>query len=652
MKRHTASISLPLVLLTYVITAAVTPWLASAQEPLWGGALVTRIDSLAEATLVQGSAAALSIGVKRGGDLLLVKGYGQADIENDVPAIAETVYRIGSITKQFTAAAVMQLVEAGKIGLDDPITKYLPDYPTQGHEVTIRHLLTHTSGIKSYTGLAAWRPTIKLDLTDEELLALFKDEPFDFTPGERFLYNNSGFYLLGVIIEKAGGETYREYLNAHLFGPLGLRGSTYCDERPIIRGRAEGYALVGGELLNDEYLSMNQPGAAGALCSTVPDLLSWTAALRTERVVSAASYRQMTTSGTLDEGSTTGYGFGLVVGDLEGHPSVSHGGGINGFSTMLAHYPDADLDVVVLSNTTGVHPGRIAELIAKWALGIEVRVIGGTGRALPVWTDRDGSEQLLDPALIGFFEAPAFSPDGRRVALQRQVPGESEDIWIYDLEQRTFSQLTFGDGRNLQPFWNPDGTEVGFSSNRDGLFALYSRPADLSGDARLLVSDPDDGLYEASWTPDGQSLVYRWGSTTTTGSQDLRSSSPDLGSAPVVISGTPASENSPSLSPDGRWVAYASDESGQYEVYVRPFPGPGDPSLVSVNGGFNPKWAPNGRELFYLGPDGVFNVATVRTDPDFAVESHEQLDSRAGFLQAIIRHWDLTPDGQRLLVIG
>ena len=214
------------------------------------------------------------------------------------------------------------------------------------------------------------------------------------------------------------------------------------------------------------------------------------------------------------------------------------------------------------------------------------------------------------------------------------------------------SQLTLGDSRNLQPFWNPDGTEVGFSSNRDGLFALYSRPADLSGDARLLVSDPDDGLYEASWTPDGQSLVYRRGSTTTTGDQDLRSSTPDLDSAPIVISSTPASENSPSLSPDGRWVAYASDESGQYEVYVCPFPGPGDPSLVSVDGGSNPKWAPNGREIFYLGQDGVFNVAIVRVDPDFTVESVEQLDSRAGFTQEIIRHWDLTPDGQRLLVIG
>jgi CubicO group peptidase (beta-lactamase class C family) len=244
----------------------------------------------------------------------------------------------------------------------------------QGHEVTIRHLLTHTSGIKSYTGMAEWRPKMKLDLEDEELLDIFSAEPFDFDPGERFLYNNSGFYLLGVIIGRAGDEPYAEYLDTHLFGPLGLPGSSYCDERRIIRGRAEGYQFVGGELLNDEYLSMNQPGAAGALCSTVVDLLSWTSALRAGGaggVVSAASYQQMTTPGTLNDGSATSYGFGLGMGSLVGQPSVSHGGGINGFSTMLAHYPDADLDVVVLSNTPGGHVGRVAETIAKFALGIE-----------------------------------------------------------------------------------------------------------------------------------------------------------------------------------------------------------------------------------------------------------------------------------------
>lgn len=347
---------------------------ASAQDPLWGGDLVGRIDSLALASIEGGSVAALSIGVKRGGDLLLTKGYGLADIENGVSATAETVYRIGSITKQFTAAAVMQLVEAGQIDIDASMTEYLPDYPAAGQDVTIRHLLTHTSGIKSYTGLASWAPKKTLDLSDEELVDLFKDEPVDFAPGERFLYNNSGFYLLGMIIEAVSGESYRDYLDAHVFGPLGMSRSLYCDERPIVPGRAEGYEQDGGELVNAEYLSMNQPGAAGALCSTVPDLLLWTSALRSGRVVSGASYGQMTISGTLNSGDDTGYGFGLGVGDLGGNSSVAHGGGINGFSTMMAHYMESDLDIVVLSNTASEDAGRVAQTIARWALGLEVAV--------------------------------------------------------------------------------------------------------------------------------------------------------------------------------------------------------------------------------------------------------------------------------------
>jgi CubicO group peptidase (beta-lactamase class C family) len=354
----------------------------SAQDALWGGDLVSKIDSLAEATLLQGPIAALSIGVKRGDHLLLAKGYGLADVENSVPATSQTVYRIGSITKQFTAASVMQLVQEGKIDLDASMTEYLPDFPTQGHTVTIRHLLQHTSGIKSYTGLEAWRPTITVDLSDQELVDLFKNEPFDFAPGEQYAYNNSAFYLLGMIVGEVSGEGYRGYLDAHLWEPLGLTGSSYCDERRIIPGRAEGYQRANGALVNDDYLSMNQPGAAGALCSTVPDLLSWSSALRAGRVVSPASYAQMTTSGTLNDGEDIGYGFGLGVGTTEGNARVSHGGGINGFNTMLAYYPGSDLDVVVLVNTSGPEAGRVAQTIARWALGLEVEE--GEPAAAPV----------------------------------------------------------------------------------------------------------------------------------------------------------------------------------------------------------------------------------------------------------------------------
>ena len=350
------------------------PACAASQDAVWGGELVERIDSLAMATLRDGPVAGLTIGVKRGGDLLMVKGYGVADIENSVPMTAETVYRIASLTKQFTAAAILQLVEAGQIGLNDPMTRYLPDYPTQGHEVSIRHLLTHTSGIKSYTTLGDvfWLKAGLLDLSHTEMLALFKDEPFDFTPGEEYRYNNSGYYLLGMIIEVVSGESYDDYLDAHLFGPLGLSRSSYCHEAQIIPGRAEGYEQGGGWLLNDRSISMNTPGAAGALCSTVPDLLSWTRALRSGRVVSEVSYQAMTTSGLLNDGSATGYGFALGVGTLEEHSRVAHTGGINGFSTVMAHYPESDLDIVVLSNTSGAAPRRIEGRIARWALGIAV----------------------------------------------------------------------------------------------------------------------------------------------------------------------------------------------------------------------------------------------------------------------------------------
>ncbi len=256
----------------------------------------------------------------------------------------------------------------------------------------------------------------------------------------------------------------------------------------------------------------------------------------------------------------------------------------------------------------------------------------------------------LDRAFTGLFEAPSFSPDGRRVAVQRQVGAADEDIWIYDLDQETFTRLTF-EGRNLQPFWSPDGNEVGFSSNREGSFSLYARPADLSSETRLLVEAGDaPGLYTAVWTPDW--IIYRRGSPVTDGTADVWYVASDPDSTPVAFLETDYLEYSPSISPDGRWLAYQSDESGQFEVYVRPFPGPGGQSQVSVSGGRNAVWARSGREISYISSDLSLTVATVRTDPTFAVESREQLTSWPYFLQDNIRHYDLAPDDQRFLAVG
>jgi CubicO group peptidase (beta-lactamase class C family) len=333
--------------------------------------LVRQIDSLAAAALASGPTAGLAIAVVKGRDTIVAKGYGLADLENDVPATAQTVYRIGSITKQFTAAAIMQLVEAGRVSLDDELTKFLPAYPTAGHRVTVRHLLTHTSGIKSYTGLGAefWEKS-PLDLTHDQLLALFQDKPFDFAPGERFLYNNSGYYLLGVILEKVTGRPYGDYVRERLAAPLGLGGTLYCDESPLVKRRARGYARAEGKLVNARALSMKPPFSAGALCSTVLDLVAWTTALAGGRVVSPQSYALMTTAGRLNDGASTNYGFGLAPGALEGHSRVGHGGGINGFNTHLDHYPGDGLIVVVLANTEGANPARLAERIARLVLGM------------------------------------------------------------------------------------------------------------------------------------------------------------------------------------------------------------------------------------------------------------------------------------------
>ena len=332
--------------------------------------ILSRIDAIVEQAMADGPIAGVSVGVRQGGETIVAKGYGYADLENDVRATEHTVYRIGSITKQFTATAIMMLVEDGKLSLDDELTTFLPDYPANDNTVTVRHLLNHTSGIKSYTGLGpTWREKMTLPLSHEELIALFADEPFDFPPGEQYRYNNSGYYLLGVIIEKVTDQSYAEVLRERVWNPLAMQESHYLYNSPIVKRRAEGYKVEAGALLNDDPLSMLQPFSAGSLGSSVQDLLTWLEAFHGHRVVSDDSYREMTTPGVLNTGEALGYGYGLAVGDFEGHPVISHGGGINGFSTYSSYYPDDDITIVVLCNTPN-DTGGIERRIARVALGI------------------------------------------------------------------------------------------------------------------------------------------------------------------------------------------------------------------------------------------------------------------------------------------
>ncbi len=325
--------------------------------------IVEVLDSIAESPVVEGRVAGLAVAVVRGGDTLLMKGYGKADLEWDVPMPVDAVFEIGSVTKQFTAAAVLRLRDEGKLDLDADITEYLPDYPTQGHRIPVRRLLDHTSGIKGYTEMASFGPISTRRLPRDSLVALFAAEPFDFPPGEAQIYNNSAYFLLGLIIEKVSGVSYEEYVERELFAKLGMARSSYCSNSDVVARRARGYQSMGGVLVRAPYLDHTWPYAAGSLCSTVGDLITWLRALHGGGVLPEASYREMIAPARLADGTPLRYGMGLALTpDSRNRPAIHHGGGIFGFVSDTRYYPDEDLYVVVLVNTTGnLSPAAIAD---------------------------------------------------------------------------------------------------------------------------------------------------------------------------------------------------------------------------------------------------------------------------------------------------
>src|SRR5215831_15619810 len=365
----------------FTAAALLFPALSVAASRPSRAELTQFVDSLARASLAE-PIAGMSIAVVRGSDELVAKGYGYADLENQVPATEHTVYRIGSLTKQFTAAAILQLAEQKKLSLDDEIGRYVPGYDTHGSRITIRQLLSHTSGIPSFTGIAAFQARERLDLSPDSMLALFQHQPLDFPPGTEFLYSNSGYYLLGLIIERVSGQPYGEYLRERIFKPLGLSETFICDDAPIFPRRARGYQVEAWKLENADYISMRPPSSAGCLCSTVRDLATWTRALAEGRVISLASYAQMTTPTKVTDGRTFGYGYGLGLGELAGHPAIVHEGGINGFVSFKELYPRDSLIIIVLCNTESpsVSSGQQSRSIARRALSVPREKV----KALPI----------------------------------------------------------------------------------------------------------------------------------------------------------------------------------------------------------------------------------------------------------------------------
>jgi CubicO group peptidase (beta-lactamase class C family) len=296
------------------------------------------------------------------GKPLLAKGVGYANVEWQIPNTTNTRFRIGSITKQFTSMLVMQLRESGKIRLEDSVCAYVTPCPDTWKPVTVHHLLTHTSGIPTYTGIPAWRRANMVPKTIDEMVAVFRDLPLQWTPGEKFGYNNSGYFLLGVVIEKASGRTYEQALQEMILTPLGMADTGYDWPKRIIPRRASGYSGRGASLANAAPLDMQQPYSAGALYSTVEDLLKWDQALYTEKLLPAAAKRLMWTP------FKENYAYGWVIGEpapvFGGHRRMAHGGGINGFSSVIVRLPDPNVTIIVLANNESVNASAIGRDIA------------------------------------------------------------------------------------------------------------------------------------------------------------------------------------------------------------------------------------------------------------------------------------------------
>jgi CubicO group peptidase (beta-lactamase class C family) len=308
-----------------------------------------------------------SVLVARGDGILLNKGYGSANLEWNIPNSPATKFRLGSVTKQFTAASILLLEERGKLKTDDPVKKFVPDAPAAWNKITIFHLLTHTSGIPNFTSFPDYRSQEPFAATPEKLVARFRDKPLDFQPGDKWTYSNSGYVLLGYILEKASGESYEKFLQENIFGPLGMKDSGYDSNAAVIPRRAAGYAPGKDGPVNAGFIHMSVPFSAGGLYSTTGDLLRWEQGLFGGKLLSAASLAKMTAPFKND------YACGVSVHTVNGHKVIDHGGGIEGFNTFLAYYPEDKLTIVALANLNGAAPQQIATRLAAVAHGEKVK---------------------------------------------------------------------------------------------------------------------------------------------------------------------------------------------------------------------------------------------------------------------------------------
>lgn len=306
------------------------------------------------------------------GKIVYKAGQGLTNVETKTPITADTIFRIGSITKQFSAAIMLQLVAEGQMSLDDPLSKYLPNYPKPGADATIAQLLNHTVGVQSYTGIPGWMAGDKpaKAVTTEQLIAEFKDLPSPSKPGEKFEYNNSGYVLVGAVIEKVTGMPWHQAVDERIAKPLGLTTIRYGVLESETRGMAQGYTRQEGKVVPSKAIHMSVPHAAGALIGTVEDLARWNAALHAGKVVPKPYYEQMIAPTKLADGTTEQYGFGITNRQVRSRAAIGHGGGIFGFTTDSIYLPKEDVFVAVFANSDDprTDPGMVMMQLAALAV--------------------------------------------------------------------------------------------------------------------------------------------------------------------------------------------------------------------------------------------------------------------------------------------
>jgi CubicO group peptidase (beta-lactamase class C family) len=371
-----------------------------------------RLDQIVE-TYVQNKTFMGSVLVARGNDVIFSKGYGAASLEWDIPNTPSTKFRLGSITKQFTAASILLLEERGKLKLDDPIKMYLPDSPAAWDGITLFNLLTHSSGIPNFTTLPEYKSLQLSETPLAKTIALVRDRPLEFTPGEKMSYSNSGYILLGYVIEKVTGESYERFVRDNIFTPMGMKDSGYDSNSAIITHRAAGYARSAEGPVNAGFIHMSVPHAAGALYSTTQDLLRWEQGLFGGKILSALSLKKMTTP------FKDGYALGVSVQTKDGRNVVQHGGGIQGFTSFLAYYPDDKLTIAVLSNINSP-VNAIASKLAEALHSVTVQIPDKRGAGLLC-----GHQQILiqsrDDRRSVIHRFPRRDPSGKTI-LSRPTP--------------------------------------------------------------------------------------------------------------------------------------------------------------------------------------------------------------------------------------